>query len=83
MKLLLNTHFPGCQVGGKVSNISGDASAINTSVLPDIITPEKTTWAINSFSPYKSAGPDSIQPIMLQKMGVNGTNLLCDIYWPA
>ncbi|GBP07842.1 Retrovirus-related Pol polyprotein from type-1 retrotransposable element R1 [Eumeta japonica] len=36
-------------------------------ICQDIISHEKISWAIDSFSPFKSPGPDGIMPIMLQK----------------
>nr|XP_012234537.1 PREDICTED: uncharacterized protein LOC105679214 [Linepithema humile] len=32
-----------------------------------IVMPEKVKWAINTFKPYKSAGPDGVFPALLQK----------------
>ncbi|XP_067216927.1 uncharacterized protein [Linepithema humile] len=32
-----------------------------------IVMPEKVKWAINTFKPYKSAGPDGVFPALLQE----------------
>lgn len=34
-----------------------------------IVTPDKVRWAIGSFKPYKSPGPDGIYPVLLKKAG--------------
>lgn len=39
---------------------------LNDSVIESIITGEKLEWAVNTFSPFKSSGLDSIFPAMLQ-----------------
>jgi len=35
-------------------------------IVNNIVNEEKISWAIRSFHPYKSAGPDDIRPIMPQ-----------------
>jgi len=35
-------------------------------IINEILNEEKISWAIKTFHPFKSAGPDVIRPIMLQ-----------------
>ena len=67
LELLLNTHFPGCSAyESERGNIR--RSQYNPQHLAnEIITKEKVAWAIKSFSPFKSPGPDGIIPKMLQE----------------
>jgi ribonuclease HI len=70
LELLMNTHFPGCKSVSTYeehANPSFCKTTSNWNELNEIITKEKLTWAIDSFSPYKSPGPDGIIPIMLQR----------------
>lgn len=65
LEILLKTHFPGCEnTPGEVRTLSTQYS--DTNGMEDIISPDRISWAINSFSPYKSPGPDGIIPKMLQ-----------------
>ena len=34
-----------------------------------IVTPDRLEWALESFKPYKSPGPDGIYPVLLKKAG--------------
>ena len=62
LDVLLQTHFPGCQ----------DNFELNTNIyqineeMPKILTDSRIEWALKSFKPYKSPGPDGIYPAMLQ-----------------
>lgn len=71
LDLLLSTHFPDSTlfVSPTVTIPScGSRTASNSySLAQEIITVEKTQWAINSFKPFKSPGGDNIIPMMLQK----------------
>lgn len=44
-----------------------------------VINVNKIKWAINSFKPYKSPGPDNIYPVMLQKGPEILNNKICNI----
>ncbi|KAJ4450579.1 hypothetical protein ANN_28739 [Periplaneta americana] len=46
----------------------------------DVITLTKIKWAIYSFDPYKSAGPDQIIPALLQQGMDSIQSILCSIY---
>ncbi|XP_055842523.1 uncharacterized protein LOC129909468 [Episyrphus balteatus] len=68
LELFMETHFPGCKntdiPGSKQSNLlESTQQELN---IEQIITEQKIIWAINSFKPYKSAGPDEIIPAFLQ-----------------
>lgn len=67
---LMETHFPGCEDVRTTEPSAPNALNRNNSrediELNDIITEEKVLWAINSFKPYKSPGPDRIIPAMMQ-----------------
>ena len=39
----------------------------NLELITKIVLDDRIKWAINSFKPYKSPGPDKILPVMLQK----------------
>lgn len=63
---LLDTHFPDSGTG-----TSGESSAEgleDEATADTLIKIDSIVWAVNSFSPYKSPGPDGILPIMLQKV---------------
>lgn len=40
--------------------------AANLPLIENIITTDKKMWAVSTFAPYKTAGPDSINQAMLQ-----------------
>lgn len=70
---LLQTHFPGCTEmpsGFAETEEEKPMSSIPMTVLQramSICKPENIRWAIKSFSPYKSPGPDGIFPALLQE----------------
>lgn len=64
-EIMLATHFPGCKDQCDpelLRTYSSDVSNFGN----EIITEEKVRWAIKTFEPYKSPGPDGITPKMLQ-----------------
>lgn len=75
LSTLLFTHFPGCS---EVQNLAYEGK--NSSVVSSIITEGDVKWAINSFKPYKTPGPDSIYPIMIQKIQDEIAPILKSIY---
>lgn len=83
---LMRTHFPGCVINESdsqtVTNRALDYNNVqhNDCNEEQFITPTRVAWAISSFAPYKSPGPDNIQPILLQKMGTAATTRLSDIF---
>lgn len=73
LELLLRTHFPECVSSTTVDNepaeLGHNLHRASNTIINKIITFERVEWAINSFKPYKSAGPDGIFPALL----TNGT----------
>lgn len=68
LELLMETHFPGCKGEGDNVNYNIDYEPVTDSEMTkEIIYDKAVMWAIDTFQPYKSAGPDGIIPIMLQK----------------
>lgn len=72
---LLETHFPGCTEVQPGDNPQEDVRLINNSppevlkIATQISDPANVRWAITSFSPFKSPGPDGIFPALLQEAG--------------
>ncbi|XP_055858922.1 retrovirus-related Pol polyprotein from type-1 retrotransposable element R1 isoform X1 [Episyrphus balteatus] len=62
----MTTHFPGCVDSTSEVNTNPTLPSVTTEQVNPLITRENIAWAINTFSPYKSPGPDGILPIMLQ-----------------
>lgn len=85
LKILLETHFPGCtandsrQRGPSIANLDprpwADGSDWDLGRLA--ITLSKTRWAIDNFSPYKSPGADGVYLLLLQKAPLWVMELLC------
>ena len=77
-EILLTTHFPGCK---DFLSTEEDLCATKTNDMgPSLITCEKVKWAIGTFEPFKSPGPDGIIPKMLQTTVEKVTPLLVKIY---
>lgn len=82
LELLMETHFPGCGdvplpgalPGGPLSDLS------NLGIIDEIVSESRLLWAIHSFRPYKSPGPDGILPVMLQRSASVIIPHLRDIY---
>ncbi|KAL7725088.1 hypothetical protein ACLKA6_016161 [Drosophila palustris] len=70
---LLTKHFPGCRQQKTDNLISPQEVPLG----PSLLSVHNINWAINSFKPFKSPGPDGISPAHLQHAVVN--RLLCDI----
>ena len=67
--VLMETHFPGCQLASEtqVTQVKLPLSSNGDWELArDIVDEARVTWAVNSFSPYKSPGLDGIVPVLLQ-----------------
>lgn len=82
LESLFNTHFPGCKDLDLVENsltVNQQTSYLHSD-LENIFTEEKVQWAISSFSPYKSPGPDGIFPAILQNSGSNLVSWLCLVF---
>mgnify|MGYP001802738319 FL=1 len=67
INILLNTHFPGSAVEQiNIPTNQADSCPTGPTQLDSLFTTQKTKWAIDSFEPYKSPGPDGLHPICLQ-----------------
>ncbi|XP_033232539.1 uncharacterized protein, partial [Drosophila pseudoobscura] len=77
LNLLLNTHFPGCDENRP--NYLAPPSVASNAILR-LLSQENISWAIRSFKPYKSAGPDGIFPAQLIHAGHKAINWLKIIY---
>ncbi|GBP00001.1 hypothetical protein EVAR_64383_1 [Eumeta japonica] len=64
LEILMDTHFPGCK---DVPGNSTDNTRTPYMICQDIISHEKISWAIDSFSPFKSPLPNGVMTVMLQK----------------
>ena len=62
-----------------LENFTRRASREDWQVSKRVIDQSKIKWAISSFEPYKSPGPDGICPIMLQKGPDLLTSKLCTL----
>ena len=61
------THVPNIPEASNYQTSQACKSPVDPTLLQEIITHEKIYLAFNSFSPYKSPGPDGIFPIVIQK----------------
>lgn len=66
--ILLQTHFPGCQI---VQQVDWQEEVTNPTeeqwkLALEVVSPPKTRWAINSFDSYKSPGLDGVFPALLK-----------------
>jgi ribonuclease HI len=64
LNLLFDTHFPGNSRSPFREQLTSDARTSDCA--KDVINMPTLLWAINSFKPYKSPGPDGIVPAELQ-----------------
>lgn len=72
LQILMSTHFPGSidyndndTYPSQRSQVFGVENSCSPNI-SEIFSENKLEWAINSFKPYKSPGPDGIIPAMLQ-----------------
>lgn len=70
LEQLISTHFPGCMEGSSEAQQQVvptiPLNIEDLAVIRDCMSEDKVAWAVKSFQPYKSAGPDGIFPAMLQ-----------------
>ena len=66
---LLDVHFPGNvdRPREQVNLEPSVASDADWEIAAKIVTKERVSWAVKSFSPYKAAGEDGIFPALLQE----------------
>ncbi|CAH2217843.1 jg22999, partial [Pararge aegeria aegeria] len=80
---LIETHFPGCKIVNAPDwNNHGvrHPSEEDWTLANKIVTPERLTWAINTFHPFKTGGNDNIFPALLQWGQTQLTPWLTAIY---
>ena len=65
LTVLIDTHFKECETGEE-AEIS-EATSPEEQTIAKIYNEERISEAVKAFKPYKAAGPDGIQPILLQK----------------
>lgn len=87
LDLLLETHFPGCKsIPANKTNTLPQQTHRNRGSRDEwklankLVDITKIVWAVKSFKPYKSAGPDGIQPIMLQQGIEELASPLCTLF---
>lgn len=66
LEVLMKTHFPGCTDSNGAELVGANRVNASRTDVRYIVDDDKVAWAICSFDPYKSAGPDGIIPAMLQ-----------------
>ncbi|XP_043481640.1 uncharacterized protein LOC122510802 [Leptopilina heterotoma] len=71
---LVQEHFPGFSRSGEgtsdpepPTNLPQDDYRSRRQLANRIVTAERIRWATESFSPYKSPGPDGVYPVLLQR----------------
>lgn len=80
--LLMDTHFPGSvEINPQsICNQHSNYNYINHNLFPGLISEDKVRWAISSFEPFKSPGPDGIFSKMLQILINKITPILVEVY---
>ena len=83
LELLMATHFPECAIRSSEDDIyidMFDHSQNFSDLACTVFNFSNITWAIKSFGPYKSAGIDKIQPILLQEALCFLVQPLCKLF---
>ena len=85
LQALLQVHFPGSKVTQLESNrqqlnLIHRAKRADWQTAVKTVSYERIKWAIGTFEPYKSPGPDGIYPALLQKGLDFLVSHLCRIY---
>ena len=87
LELLLKTHFPQYTLGD-----NSDQNAIperqrfsgirkeDWDLAKECVYLSKVRWAVGTFQPFKSPGPDGIFPALLQQAGENLIRFLCRLF---
>ncbi|KAM8702106.1 hypothetical protein ACLKA7_017671 [Drosophila subpalustris] len=76
LEALLTKHFPGCSQ----HDIRNQKSSSEVRLNPSPFRALNINWAINSFKPLKSPGPDGTAPAHLQRAGNIAINWLQAIF---
>lgn len=78
LSLLLDTHFP---VPSSTATPVGNWDIpTDTDTGVNMITKDRVGWALKSFGPFKSPGPDGIYPALLQEAGESLNQILVNIF---
>lgn len=85
---LFDIHFPGSKQPQKTKSPTTTSTDINPNFIyekemnkvREIFLPIKIKAAINKFSPYKTAGPDDIKPIVLRHLPEKLVKLLSEMF---
>ena len=65
LNLLMDTHFPGsCS---SVSRTATNSTSFPAQLIKSVVSRKKVKWAVSTFEPFKSPGPDGIIPAQLQR----------------
>ena len=67
LELLMTKHFPGCKDKDNFKQRKATSNNVSELIV-SMINEEKVSWAVSSFDPYKSAGPDGIFPALIQDL---------------
>jgi len=76
---LIKAHFPDCSFI-PTRNIKEDAEPNTVSDFLDFVTKSNIRESLDSFGKFKAAGPDEIQPVVLQNLPENGYDLVLSMY---
>ncbi|KAH8233854.1 hypothetical protein KR026_000097, partial [Drosophila bipectinata] len=72
LEALIRTYFPGCSREDTTLEMQTQGNSPSTAnQLEYLLSDRYLSWAINSFKPFKSPGPDGIVPAQLIKAGPN------------
>jgi hypothetical protein len=77
---LMTYHFPGIQLGDQVEEGRENRIFARFIQFDERLTAVELKEILDSFGPYKAAGPDDIRPIMLQAMQKDALDFLSGIY---
>ena len=85
IKEMMKVHFPGSAIeepGCRDNTIERArvAGRAEWEIAKDIVSPGKVEWAVSTFDPFKSPGPDGICPALLQKGIELLRPILCKIF---
>ena len=78
LELLLDTHFPGNTTTDQLTVAAVDVQP--SEIANQIVTDSRIRWALKSFKPYKSPGPDMVSPAELQAVAERLTPWLKELY---
>lgn len=81
---MMEAHFPSSTPPNATrENRSPSVIPVEDLEANKIVSREKVRWAISSFEPFKSPGPDGIFPALLQRAPYNVISGLCSLFKSA